>query len=232
MSGTTTIPTGNDARVTWTLNFDDVFPVLGPDLGFSAAEITGLLNDSAMLRYAILNAQTAAAFSKTCTAFKNAMIGGVGDNVIVPKVPVYNGLTPPDDVDAGILERLSKAIQRAKLSANFNQSVAEQLMVATTAPDSAIPADSKPKTTGTAMTGSTVRLDWTKGKFDGVYIDSQRGDETAWTRLDFDMRSPFEDTRPPLNAGKPEERRYRLRYFLDNTAIGNWSDMITVITLP
>jgi hypothetical protein len=71
-----------------------------------------------------------------------------------------------------------------------------------------------------------------KGKFDGVYIDSQRADETVWTRLDFDMRSPYEDARAPLVAGKPEERRYRLIYFIDNQIVGVWSDVITVITLP
>ena len=228
----TLIPRENNERVTWALNFEVEFPILGPALGFSAAEITALINDSAMMRYAILNAQTAAAFSKTCTAYKNAMIGGVGENVEPPKTPIYNPLGQPTEVDAGVLERLSKAIQRAKLSANFNQAVAEQLMVATTAPDSTIPADSKPTASGTAITGSIVRVDWTKGKFDGVYIDSQRNEETAWTRLDFDMRSPYEDTRPPTNADKPEERRYRLRYFNDNTAVGAWSDVIVVITLP
>ena len=206
--------------------------MLGPDLGFSAAEITALVNDSAMMRYAILNAQTAAAFSKTCTAFKNAVIGGVGENVSPPKPPVYNPLALPSEVDAGVLERLSKAIQRAKLSPNFNQAIAEQLMIATTPPDSTIPADSKPPASGTAMTGSVVRVDWTKGRFDGVFVDSQRNEETAWTRLDFDMRSPYEDSRPPITAGKPEERRYRLIYFIDNQIVGIWSDTITVITLP
>jgi hypothetical protein len=40
------------------------------------------------------------------------------------------------------------------------------------------------------------------------------------------------DTRPPLTVGKPEERRYRLRYFLNDEPIGEWSDILTAITLP
>lgn len=75
-------------------------------------------------------------------------------------------------------------------------------------------------------------LDWVKGKFDGVIIESQRADETAWTRLDRDFRSPFEDERPPLQTSKPEERRYRLRYFVDDESIGEWSDVLVVITNP
>ena len=105
-------------------------------------------------------------------------------------------------------------------------------MIATVPTDSTIPPDAKTTVTPTSMTGSIVRLDWTKGKFDGVFIDSERNDETAWTRLDFDMRSPYEDIRAPLVAGKPEERRYRLRYFMDNTAVGQNSDVITAITQP
>lgn len=186
------------------------------------------------MRFAILNAQAGAAFSKACTGYKNAMLGGVGDGVATPEIPVFNAAATPSGgtVEAGILEFLSKALQRAKLSANFNEAIAEQLMIAAPAPDNAIPGDAKPKGAGTAMTGSVVRIDWMKGKFDGVYIDSQRADETSWTRLDFDMRSPYEDTRPPLAAGKPEERRYRLIYFIDNQIVGVWSDVITVITLP
>lgn len=38
------------------------------------------------------------------------------------------------------------------------------------------------------MPNSVVRLDWTKGKFDGVSIEGQRGNEIVWTRLDRDFR--------------------------------------------
>jgi len=47
-----------------------------------------------------------------------------------------------------------------------------------------------------------------------------------------DMRSSYEDSRPPLAVGKPEERGYRLIYFIDNQTVDVWSDTITVITLP
>ena len=159
--------------------------------------------------------------------------GGVSKNQLTPSVPAF---TPPPNlpttVDAGIIERLSNAMNRAKLSAGNTQTICEILQIATTPLDKAIPTDAKTSVKATSMTDSIVRLDWIKGMFDDVFIDSQRNDETDWTRLDFDMRSPFEDTRPLLQAGKPEERRYRLRYFVDNTAVGVWSDVVIVITLP
>ena len=123
-------------------------------------------------------------------------------------------------------------MSRAKLHKGYTQTIGETLQIATQPVDSAIPADAKTTITPTSMTGSIVRLDWLKGRFDGVYIESQRGDETVWVQIGFDMRSPYEDTRPPLVAGKPEERRYRMRDFIDNTAVGAWSDVVVVITIP
>ncbi len=227
------LPLGSNERIAWAINFEKEFPALAAGLGFSAGEQTALLADSAAMRFAIVNAQAGAAFSKACTAFKNDLLGGVGENQATPAVPSFTATpAPPAFVDAGVIERLSKAMNTVKLKSGYTQTIGETLQIATAPTDSAIPADAKPSATAAAMTGSIVRLDWTKGKFDGVFIDSQRGDENDWTRLDFDMRSPFEDTRPPIAAGKPEERRYRLRYFVDNQAVGLWSDTINAITLP
>ncbi len=223
------IPTKENERIAWSLNFEQELPALASVLGFTNAEQTALLQDSAAMRHAILFAQGAAAFSKAGTAFKNGMLGGTQ----TPIVPTFTPPpSPPAPVEAGIIERLSKAMNTAKLSSGYTETIGEMLMIATVPTDSTIPPDAKTTVSPTSMTGSIVRLDWTKGKFDGVFIDSERNDETAWTRLDFDMRSPYEDIRAPLVAGKPEERRYRLRYFIDNQPVGAWSDMITVITLP
>jgi len=227
------LPTKDNERISWSLNFEAEFPAVAAVLGFSNAEMTALLQDSAAMRHGILYAQAGAAFSKTCTAFKNGMLGGVGENQLNPPQPSFTPPpSPPAEVDAGIIERLSKAMSQAKLSAGYTKSIGEALRIEKETPDSSIPPDAKTSVKATSMTGSIVRLDWIKGKFDGVFIDSQRGDETDWTRLDFDNRSPYEDTRPPLVAGKPEERRYRLRYFIDNQPVGAWSDVIVVITIP
>jgi len=46
------------------------------------------------------------------------------------------------------------------------------------------------------------------------------------------FRQAFDDKRQPLTAGKPEERRYRLRYFIDDAPVGDYSDTINVSTRP
>ena len=227
------LPTRDNDRITWSMNFEAEFPGLGATLGFTNLEITALLQDSAAMRHAIMFAQAGAVFSKAATAFKNGMLGGVGENQDTPDQPVFTPPpSPPQPVDAGIIERLSNAMNTAKLSSGYTPTIGETLMIATTPAAPPNMDDAKPTGTATSLTGSIVRIDWKKGGFDGIYIDSQRNDEAQWTRLDFDMRSPYEDTRAPSQPGKPEERRYRLRYFMDNTAVGLNSDVITAITLP
>ncbi len=187
------ITNGNNERITWSLNFEGEFPGVASVLGFTNAEMTALLQDSAAMRHAILFSQAGAVFSKACTAFKNGMLGGVGENQLTPDATTFTApADPPADVDAGIIERLSKAMNTAKLSSGYTQTIGETLMIANAEPPSFNPDDAKPSATTTSLTGSIVRIDWKKGKFDGIFIDTQRNDETDWTRLDFDMRSPYE----------------------------------------
>ena len=227
------LPTRDNDRIAWSMNFEAEFPAVSGTLGFTNPEQTALLQDSAAMRHAIMFAQAGAAFSKASTAFKNGMLGGVGENQNTPDQPVFTPPpVPPAQVDAGIIERLSNAMNTAKLSPGYTEAIGEMLMIATTPGAPPNLDDAKPTGTTTSLTGSIVRIDWKKGRFDGIYIDSQRNDETLWTRLDFDMRSPYEDARPPSQPGKPEERRYRLRYFMDNQAVGLNSDVLAAITQP
>lgn len=45
------------------------------------------------MRFAILNILDGATFSKTCTAYKNDLLGGVGENQATSTIPIFI-LTP------------------------------------------------------------------------------------------------------------------------------------------
>ena len=227
----TVIPQNNDERVSWSLNFEDKFPAVAASLGFNPASITSLLNDSAMMRFLIQNGVSATAHSKASNSYKYAMLEGVAEGDPEPVLPILVPTeTPAVIVLSGIIDRLSKAIARMKTSPGYSASIGDQLLINPPETDDAIPPDTKPTGQATVMP-NLVRIDWVKGKFDGVIVESQRGDETAWTRLDRDTRSPFDDERPNVNAGKPEERRYRLLYFLGDEPVGTYSDVIVAVTM-
>ncbi|MBS4028142.1 MAG: hypothetical protein KGZ58_05820 [Ignavibacteriales bacterium] len=111
----------------------------------------------------------------------------------------------------------------AKRNDNYTQAVGEDLGIE--APETPLAKgnpDAAPIFFITSMT-DMVRLDWVKEDNDGVVIESKRGTEAAWTRLDKDTISPYEDSRANLQAGVPEKRIYRMRYVVDDKEIGYWS---------
>ena len=148
------LPRESNERVAWSINFEKEFPGLEAGFGFTAAEQTALLADSAAMRFAIVNAQAGAAFSKACTAYKNDLLGGVGENQQTPQVPGFTATAaPPAFVEAGVIERLSKAMNTIKLKSGYTQTIGETLQIATAPTDSAIPADAKPSASAIRRAG-------------------------------------------------------------------------------
>lgn len=225
------LPTTNEGRITWSLNFEEKFPPLAASLGFNPAATTALLNDSRNMRFVVLNSIAAQAYSKGANGYKYDMLNGIEDDEPEPVLIPLTVTEPPETVVlAGILGRLSAAVARIKTSSSYNIQVGEQLLILPPENENIIEPTTKPTGQATALPGM-IRIDWVKGKFDGVIIDGQRGDETVWARLDRDTRSPFDDERPNVSAGKPEERRYRLQYFLGDEAVGTFSDLIVAVTM-
>ena len=98
------------------------------------------------------------------------------------------------------------------------------------APGSTASAVAKPGLQATIL-ADKVRLDWVKGEWDGVVVQSKRGSETAFTTLGRDTVSPYEDARPGLTADTPESRTYRMRYLSGDEETGIWSDEVKVVCL-
>lgn len=107
------------------------------------------------------------------------------------------------------------------------------------------PNTAKPVISKVTILPDQIILDWIKGAWDGVYIESYvvssggamppmpapggpGGAATPWVKLGEDEKSPFEDTR--LNQSpQPETRFYRMRYKKDNKPVGIYSDTVKVI---
>ena len=97
---------------------------------------------------------------------------------------------------------------------------------------SALLSEAKPKVKLAALTNSVVRINWKKGKAQGIAVESQYAGETKWTEIGRDFYSPFIDARHPLEAGKPELRYYRFRYLMHDKYVGIESDIYSITTNP
>jgi hypothetical protein len=228
------IPRTDPELVIWFKNFAQGFATHATALGFTAADVSAVQADAAMLDYMIGDVlPTYQSALQARTAYKNFIKDGlVGVGGGDPPGAAVTG-TAPATVAPGVVPRLRRLIQRIKAAPNYTQTIGEQLDII--GPEKSSPADdpaSKPTAKALAQPGSHVRIEFNKSVFDGVSIEARRKGETEWTPLGQDLFSPFIDTRPPVQSGTPEVREYRLRYLLRDEAVGQWSDIISVTTTP
>jgi hypothetical protein len=134
--------------------------------------------------------------------------------------------------------RIRATTGQSASSSKLNRAIGKQLQIVSLSPSSgggsttaygANFENAKPTFKAMATNGGVI-LNWTKADFDGVQVEAQRGNETAWTMLDKDFKSPFIDARPNLVANQPEQRRYRMIYLLNDQIVGAYSDTINVNT--
>jgi hypothetical protein len=143
---------------------------------------------------------------------------------VMPKAPAVLA-------EADALGYLQKIVRRLKVQTNYTPPVGIVLRVIAPESTAATANMRPPKLKGRALANSVVRLDWAKGKFAGVIVEGQYTD-TGWTEIGRDSHPPFIDTRPPREAGKPEVRRYRMIYMLKDEAVGDYSYIVDVSTIP
>lgn len=227
-------PRSDTELALWLKSFAPTFSTHAATLGFTAAEVTAVENDAAMIDYLVndlLPASRGLVQSRTAykDLIKNGPIGATGGEV--PAAPPPKTL--PATVAPGIVPRLQQLVKRIKAAPNYTEAIGQSLDIidgAGNAPDDE--ANAKPSPKATAMPNSEVRIDFNKKGFDGVLIEGRRQGEIEWTKLGVDNFSPYTDSRPPLEPGKAEVREYRVRYLRRDEAVGLWSDIISVSTTP
>jgi hypothetical protein len=229
------IPRTEPELVIWFKQFAQSFATHGPALGFTAAEVTAVENDSLMLDFLISTMlPTYKAGLQARSAYKTLIKDGpVGATAgAFPSAPEL--VVPLVTVAPGILPRLRQLVQRIKLAPGYTESIGNNLGITGEDTGSGTPDMDTVKPAFTAMPqpGAHVRIDFEKRRFDGVLIESRRTGETNWTQLGIDLYSPFMDTRAPAQPNTPENREYRLRYYDGDEAVGQWSNIIPVTTTP
>lgn len=191
--------------VIWLENFSNKIGSHSASLGITPAEVTQFQTDATDASKKLTELLNTKTTLQSITQSKNALFGIIEKRVRDKAV---------------ILKR----------NPNYNVSIGEDLGVvpAATGLGKSISIDTQKPTFITLVLPDMVRLDWVKGEFDGVVIQSKRAAETAFTFLDKDTRSPYEDTRKNLTPDVHEPRFYRMRYLLKDQEVGQWSDELKV----
>jgi len=229
------IPRTDNELMVWLNNFSTSFGSHATALGFAEADVNSVKADAAMLNYLVGDlVPTYKAALQSRTSYKGLLMSGpVGAPGGEPP-PLPTTATAPALVTPGIVPRLRLLVQRIQLAPGYTDAIGLNLGI--NGPDggatAAAEASAKPTAKAAALAGSQVRIDFSKGDSDGVQVECRRAGESGWQPLGTDNYSPFVDMRPPMEAGKPEVREYRLRYVLHDEPFGEWSDIVSATTKP
>lgn len=230
MASTGSVPTADADLGAYMSHFSSKLPKYSATLAISADDLNTLQADTAMILWTLQVLPSLRAAAQQFTAFKDDLFDGEtgGAAKAAPAAPVFPAAPVP--VANGAIPRTRSLIQRIKKSPGYTEAIGKDLGII--APETQADTQAKPKFAGVALTGSQVRLDWVKGRYDGVIVQCRRTGDADFITLGRDNYSPYVDGRPPVTAGASETRQYRMRYIHKDDEVGDWSDIVSVVTLP
>jgi hypothetical protein len=80
--------------------------------------------------------------------------------------------------------------------------------------------------------GGKAEVSFSKSSSHGVNVYGWREGDGDFAFLARDNASPYVDERPPLAAGKPELRRYKLIYVVSDREVGQFGAIAETVVTP
>lgn len=225
------LPANQVDFVNWLATFDTKLNSYLTVLNITAAEKASVHADFIWAQFAVLQADLFKTEASERLSFRDTLRHGpIGTPAL--QTPELQSITFPAGapVPPGIEPRIRALVQRIKNHSNYTETIGHDLDIIT--PETATPENPKPIGRADALPGCCAQVFYPKGGFDGALVESRRGNETDWTPLGLKLRNNFVDDRPPLVAGQPEVRTYKLRYQKGDAAVGVWSDVFSATVSP
>jgi hypothetical protein len=110
-----------------------------------------------------------------------------------------------------------------------NESLAD-LGIITVTPPKVVTADLRPGLKVTAKINDRIEVSFSKQGQTAIRLQMRRG-TADWISLGDPTSSPFTDN-TASTGGNPEKREYRGVYMLKNEIVGQYSDIVTIVTTP
>lgn len=228
------LPKDETDKDEWFQNFSAKATESGANYGFTPEEIKQIQDDAMMVHNLVSGSAMAETNRREFVNFKRIMLYGAR-NVATPVYPTTNIPAEPAfllPMLAGIIQRTRSFVRRLKESTNYNEAVGADYRVLPIQQQGVLPENAQPKIKARAMASSEVDIDFSRGEFDGVEIELQRGESTDWNSIGRFYKSPAEDNNLPQTPNTPEVRRYRGRFLQGNKPVGIYSDIVSVVTIP
>ena len=217
----------------WFGNLATQLPLANAQLAMDATELTARVVDAQNCEYA---SEAWLTWARECGPQATAALSTLY-NEIVPGAFTLPVFTPPalpagvTAVPAGALQRLRDFIAQIKLQPTYTDVIGQHLRIIgeEDTREHAYPDFNLTQERGDCC--QCVKLRFKKYGHKGMVIFCKRGNGT-WEMLSIDLASPYMDERELLVAGQPELREYRLQWYDDEGANGEFSPVQTVTVNP
>lgn len=127
--------------------------------------------------------------------------------------------------------RLDNLVKRIRVAPAFADEIGEALGINPSTPEPPDFAQETPKLTATVDPGNVIGLKFVKSGSDGIYIETNV-DNDGWTFVDKATKSPVTLNIAQNPGNSPRSVMIRARFLDGNNPVGDWSDIITVQTIP
>ncbi|MBY0426098.1 MAG: hypothetical protein K2Q22_10710 [Cytophagales bacterium] len=228
MSTKTYLPETDKEKSVWLKNFAAKFAVYATQLGFLAADVTAIANDSAFFTWVLDLLEAFRTGTKDRTKYKNILRDGPLGTTLgaVPTAPAI--AAAPTAVAAGVFPRISSYVKRIKAHPNYTEAIGQDMGIIGT--DISFMSDDEDKPTlVTKKVGGVIQIKYVKGTADGIYLFSRRGSETEFSSLGVVTKTTYKDDRPNLIPGQPEKREYYAWFMKKDQKIGQESDTVSIV---
>ena len=216
------LPRADKDRVVWLNNFSVKFATAATGLGFIAADVTSVNNDTAMFAYLVTQVEVYTTGKEQRVDYKNLIkdgpIGTPGG--ALPVAPAAG--TVPTVVAPGIFPRIAQLVQRIKNSPTYTEAIGKDLGVIG-AQQQAFDSVAMKPSLKLVLKGGQVEVQWLKGDADAIRIESDKG--TRWQFLAVDSVPHYTDTTPITTAAT---WKYRAMYLVSDELVGQWSDVASI----
>lgn len=198
----------------------------------TAAQLAQVLDDALVYQHLINTGSLLDEDVKEFYTYKKNIMEGdpnieAGD---YPKIemPSLPALTNPPK--AGIEKRNQELYNFLKAHPNRTAESLADLGIGEGEGDSISPDDLKPALKAQARIDDKIEIAFKKQGQSAIRIQRETGAD-KWTNAGDATSSPFIDETPSPD-GKPEKRRYRAVYLSKNQPVGQYSDIVTIVTTP
>lgn len=215
-------PTRIGDQIVWLTNYKTSVALRAAALSLDPADVTATQLDADNARYGLDDYRGALATAST-SGYQTIQAALYDDSAPAAAI-AWPGFTPPAPIPAavnkGCLKRIFAYISDViKKSPGYTTAIGEDLGIE--GPAAATPSPTiSPEFSLRSSTDDKMEILWTKGEFDGIKIEIDRG--PAGLLTDMDLRPNYTlNWLPP--AGQSAVIKVRLRYLYKGADYGTWS---------